>query len=80
MNKAIKKPTIVDDSIIDNHFKQVEDSLMNLSKVLSSLYLSTLSNTNSSNNMLTPNPPNYVNHQQQPSSSVSIIFRRVIIL
>lgn len=43
--KNKKQLIVFDESQIDNNFKQVEDSLMNLSKVLGSLYLANLSNS-----------------------------------
>ena len=38
-------PAALDENTLENHFKQVEDSIMGLSKILSALYLSTLSNS-----------------------------------
>lgn len=79
------KKQLLDDSLIDNNFKQVEDSLMNLSTLLSSLYLSTLSVSSTSNiscnqqlnmqqqlNQLhqSGSTSQFSQHQQQPSISV----------
>jgi hypothetical protein len=56
------------DALIDNQFKQVEESLVNLSKILSSIYLSSLSSS-SSNHTSSSNSnsqPQQQQQQQQP--------------
>ena len=74
MLKSIKKPTVIDDSLIDNQFKQVEDGLMNLSRVLSSLYLSSLTNsTNSSSTTVSNQIPSVPQQNQQQTSLSSVI-------
>ena len=72
--KAIKKSSVIDDNVIDNQFKQVEEGLMNLSRVLSSLYLTSLTNNSLSSNS-TIAPPQQAPSQpqpQQPQSSSSV--------
>ena len=65
-----KKINLINDTELENNFKQVEDNLINLSKVLSSVYLSTLLSNNQSTQV--PSPPIII--AQQPSSnSVSTI-------
>ena len=72
--KQIKSSMPIDDNVLDNAFKNVEDNLMSLSKLLSSLYFSSLAvsqqqqQQNNTNSFL--QPPNQPNHQQQSSSSV----------
>ena len=75
MQKPIKKPVVIDDSVIENQFKQVEDGLMNLSLVLSSLYLTSLTNSTTSSsttvNNQGPSAPQQQQQQQSASSSVN---------
>lgn len=76
-----KNNQILDDNQLDNNFKQVEESLMNLSKGLTSLYLCTLSSStntiNTSNHQLNNSVQmNQLNtfvphHQPQPSTVVT---------
>ena len=73
MLKSIKKSPVIDDNLIDNQFKQVEDGLMNLSRVLSSLYLTSLTNSTTSSNTTVYNQPPPA-PQQQMSSSSSVKF------
>lgn len=62
---------IVDENMLENHFKQVEDSLMGLSKILSALYLATLStsNLNQSSNINTIN----INSNQSIINPVGLV-------
>lgn len=46
-------PAVMDENTLENHFKQVEDGLMGLSKILSAVYLSTLSTSTSTLNQTT---------------------------
>jgi len=46
-------PHVMDENTLENHFKQVEDGIMGLSKILSALYLSNLSNSTSTLNPTT---------------------------
>lgn len=48
-------PAVMDENTLENHFKQVEDGLMGLSKILSAVYLSTLSSSTSTLNQATSN-------------------------
>jgi hypothetical protein len=80
--KTIKKTNVVDDSLIDNQFKQVEDGLMNLSRVLSSLYLTSLTNSLSSSTV--SNQSNQQQQQQpvqqpQQQSSSKFLFARKLL-
>jgi hypothetical protein len=82
MQKSIKKPVVIDDSVIDNQFKQVEDGLMNLSRVLSSLYLTSLTNSTTSssttvNNQVAP-AAQQQQQQQSASSSVNYNFTKIL--
>ena len=75
-----KNHQVLDDNQLDNNFKQVEESLMNLSRGLTSLYLCTLSSStntiNNSNQQLNNSGQmahlnTFVpHHQPQPSSVV----------
>ena len=61
---------IADEKTLDNHFKRVEENLMELSNVLGSLYLSSLSAATTSTNTL--GTSQFVpHHQQRPSNFVS---------
>ena len=71
MLKSTKIPNGIDDSLIDNHFKQVEDSLMNLSRVLSSLYISSLANSSNSSSITVNSQSQAQPQPQQQSSSVT---------
>ncbi|CAF0886438.1 unnamed protein product [Brachionus calyciflorus] len=82
--KAKQKNNQMDDNQLDINFKQVEENLMNLSKILSSLYLCTLSSSNntinSSNQHLNSNNNGLAglnsfipHHQPQPSTSADFI-------
>jgi hypothetical protein len=70
-----QKPINLDDSQIDNQFKKVEESLMNLSRVLSSLYISSLTNSthssSSSSTVYNQAPVQQPPQQQQQASSSS---------
>lgn len=71
---ANKKLIPADDQILDQVFKNVEDNLMSLSKILSSLYLQSVAPSNQTSVTTTPTtasgylqPP--ANHQYQPHHS-----------
>jgi hypothetical protein len=80
---ANQKLIPVSDEILENVFKNVEDNLMSLSKVLSSLYFQSLasqqqqqqqgSNQTAAGNFLAP-PTTQSHHVQQASGSVSFLF------
>lgn len=69
-----KNNRVIDDLQLDNSFRQVEENLMNLSKILGSLYICTLStNTTNSSNNLPVQTSSFVPHHQPHQSSVVLI-------
>jgi hypothetical protein len=66
IEKNKKHNVNANDALIDNQFKQVEESLVNLSKILSSIYLSSLSsNSNSASSNINSQQPQVLQQQQQ---------------